>query len=229
LVERITVGGWTVQSGLFGGMKYVTEARSSALLPKLLGTYEAEIAHEIERAANNGYRVIVDIGCAEGYYAVGMALRSPESEVWAYDTELLSRTFCGRMAALNGVADRVKVLGAFTPGALSSMPKAERFYAICDVEGFEAELFERSTVKVWQDADLVIELHDVLGHPCREPVLAAFAESHEVQLVDSRRRDPAGAELPPDLNEDDRRLCVDELRPSQQWAILRSRRHLHCE
>src|SRR4051794_20818862 len=72
LVERITKEhGWIVRSGVFRGMRYVDQARSSALLPKLLGSYEREIADEIERAAGVDYRVCVDIGSAEGYYAIG--------------------------------------------------------------------------------------------------------------------------------------------------------------
>jgi len=29
--------------------------------------------------------VFLDVGCAEGYYAVGFALSAPETEVFAYD------------------------------------------------------------------------------------------------------------------------------------------------
>ena len=227
LIKYVTgSGGWTVQTGVFRDMQYVAEARCSALLPKLLGTYEAEIADEMERAIGVGYRLIIDIGCAEGYYAIGMARRSCNSEVWAYDTEQLSRTLCERMATMNTVSDRVKVFGAFIEDSVESVPAEQRFFVICDVEGYESTLFTPSVAMAWREADLVIELHDHLGHPCREPVLAAFAATHAARLLDSRVRSHADIKLPPKMSEKDRNLCVDELRQPQQWVILRSRRHL---
>src|SRR5437016_2600251 len=67
--------GWVVQSGPFAGMLYVNQAVGSAHVPKLLGSYEAEL-HEIMRSVlTENYATIVDVGCAEGYYAIGLALR----------------------------------------------------------------------------------------------------------------------------------------------------------
>ena len=79
LVGQITAkAGWQVQTGPFTGMHYIEEARSSALLPKLLGTYEDESpipTLEAFLAAAVPHRD--RHGCAEGYYAVGLARRMP--------------------------------------------------------------------------------------------------------------------------------------------------------
>ena len=67
----------TVLNGPFRGMKYLSRAYCSAVLPKLLGTYECELIPAIDRLARSDADRIVDIGAAEGYYAVGLALKVP--------------------------------------------------------------------------------------------------------------------------------------------------------
>ncbi len=150
LVSQITAkAGWQVQTGPFAGMRYVEEARSSALLPKLLGTYEDELHPALETFLAMSYPVAIDIGCAEGYYAVGLARRLPGAIVHAYDLEPRARSLCTELAKRNGVADRVLIHERFTPDELLALP-AERLLVICDVDGYEIELFKPETAKYWQ-------------------------------------------------------------------------------
>jgi hypothetical protein len=75
-----------IQSGPFKGMHFTTRSVSAGWSPKLLGCYEEEVQPLLERVLNRGYRQIVNIGAAEGYYAVGLALRIPDAEVWVFDS-----------------------------------------------------------------------------------------------------------------------------------------------
>src|SRR5262245_38241665 len=61
-----------VLSGPFAGMPYIDHAFGSALLPKLLGTYEREASAALGKLCESKYDTVVDIGTAEGYYAVGL-------------------------------------------------------------------------------------------------------------------------------------------------------------
>src|SRR5438105_426555 len=71
----------TVLDGPFRGLRYPSASSlHSGLLPKLLGTYEAELHGPIEHLLKSRtYGAVVDVGAAEGYYAVGFALRCPEA------------------------------------------------------------------------------------------------------------------------------------------------------
>src|SRR5712672_3591091 len=64
-----------VQQGPFRGMRYIDRALCSTLVPKWLGIYEREVGGCIEEAITLPFQTVVDIGAAEGYYAVGLALR----------------------------------------------------------------------------------------------------------------------------------------------------------
>ena len=66
-----------VASGPFAGMRHGDIAVGSVLTVKLLGTYEKELWPIIDQIIATAYPLIIDIGAAEGYYAVGLAMRIP--------------------------------------------------------------------------------------------------------------------------------------------------------
>jgi hypothetical protein len=221
LVDRLVAGGgWRVRSGPFHGMAYVQEARSSALLPKLLGTYEDEIHESLAELLKAAPDVVVDIGAAEGYYAVGLARRLPGAIVHAFDLEERSRSLCAEMAALNLVADRVMIRAKFTPELLPELPPGRKL-VICDVDGYEMELFAPGLAPYWKDADLIVELHDFLGKPCAATVRGCLEATHQIEIIASRDKEaPSLPELAA-WPADDQRLAVCEIRPPQHWLIAR--------
>jgi hypothetical protein len=93
--------GAQIRSGLFAGMSYLPDASEGSLMARLLGTYEAELRPHIEALVAEGLDCVIDIGCAEGYYAVGLAYRFPNLEVFAFDIDETARTACAA-ASPNG-------------------------------------------------------------------------------------------------------------------------------
>ena len=79
--------------GSFKGVMHAEKAFGSTLSPKITGTYEAELVHEIIPILP-GKSCFLDIGCAEGYYTTGVAVKSDILEVIVVDIDA---------AALNGV------------------------------------------------------------------------------------------------------------------------------
>src|SRR5258708_2693479 len=90
-----------VLQGPFVGMYTRVRAYCSAMLPKILGTYEREIADAIETICQAGCDRIIDIGAAEGYYAVGMALRNTKAQVIAFELASGAAYDLKRLAARN--------------------------------------------------------------------------------------------------------------------------------
>ena len=110
--------GQSVASGPFRGMKYVADGVGSVYYPKLLGVYERELHPVIEAIHSLGPDRIIDIGAAEGYYAVGLAMSNPKAIVTAFEQESDGQELIRDMAARNGVVDRVHVLGRCEPADL---------------------------------------------------------------------------------------------------------------
>jgi hypothetical protein len=118
LAQRRTAG--RVNAGPFAGMHYVDTSVGSCFIPKLLGTYERELASKVEWICRHQPELVVDIGAAEGYYAVGSALRVPLARVVAFELDERGRTALRCMADLNGVADRLSVRGRCGPADLAA-------------------------------------------------------------------------------------------------------------
>lgn len=69
--------GHIIKYGPFAGMNYDVAASEGGGAPRLLGGYEASLAPIINDIVEAKPDLIIDVGCAEGYYAIGMARRLP--------------------------------------------------------------------------------------------------------------------------------------------------------
>lgn len=175
-----------VANGPFKRLRYPSgQSVNSVLLPKLLGSYESELHPVLEELLRNGYNTVVDVGCAEGYYAVGFALRLPHAEVYAYDIDPHARQQCAEMARLNGVADRIHIGEFCNEEALRSIPLGERALIMSDCEGYEGSLFNRQLAEVLLNHDLIIETHDFIDIELSVKMRNAFAKTHHVRSIKS--------------------------------------------
>ena len=176
----------TVLNGVFAGMKYPEMASvGSKFLPKLLGSYEKELQPLLEKICDDQYSEIVDVGCAEGYYAVGLALRIKAAKVFAFDTNVEAIRLCEAMAQLNGVSERVTT-GAFCDAkTLMRLPLTEKALIVSDCEGYEKELFSKDTLPFLTQHELLIEVHDFIDIEISSYLRELFEESHHIEVISS--------------------------------------------
>jgi hypothetical protein len=217
--------GLAVQGGPFHGMRYVSRSHGSALLPKLVGAYEAELHGVLRTVLDRSYATVIDIGCAEGYYAVGLALRLPGAVTYAFDIAEAAQERCQELAGLNGVRDRVIVEGECTAERLQELLRPPAL-VVCDCEGAEVELLDPEEAPALRQADLLIELHDDqrLDVEVTPTLLSRFRDSHDVTLIGLQERQPARYPALDFLAPGAQRLALHEDRmPGQQWAFLTPR------
>jgi hypothetical protein len=222
--------GTTVLHGPFKGLKYPEECaltRYSTL--NLLGSYEMELHPWLSELKPNQYERLVDIGASEGYYAVGMALRTG-TPVDAYETESRSRCFCREMARLNGVSHLVSVRSWCNRKALRRLA-GRRCLVISDCEGYEVMLFTRDVVQALRKSDIIIELHEGNNRSSLFPTDAArsvlesrFAGTHELKIVTFGSRDCSMFPEVGFLGADAMKAISEEGRgANQEWLIATPR------
>lgn len=176
-----------IQGGCFRGLLYPLVSRGSLLGPKILGTYESEIAGWIEDIAEADVDRVIDIGSAEGYYAVGLASKLPGAIVHAFDVDEEARRLTTELAALNGVSDRVMVDGFCDPARLAGLIKAaKRPVVFVDIEGYENELLDPSETPELARAEIIVELHEQLRPGVTTRLLERFVHSHCIDLACTR-------------------------------------------
>lgn len=178
-----------VISGPFRGMKYLAPRNGNSFSPKVLGTYENELAGVISQILDVRLDRIVDIGAAEGYYAVGLALTHPtKPEVIAYEADADEQAMISELADMNGTP-KVTVLGLCEAKDLASVMKGnEVTLVICDTEGYERELLDPEAVPALRHAWILVELHDFVHHGIKEMIADRFRNTHQMEELSSRER-----------------------------------------
>ncbi len=213
--------GGLVQSGPFKGMRYGDQAAGSMYSPKILGSYEQELHPYI--AALPGYRRFVDIGCGEGYYAVGARLLAPGVEVHAFDVDPNARRLCAELAAMNGVAEGLRIGERCEAAELEALA-APGTLVLIDIEAAEVELLAGLDMARMACCDILVETHSTPEHGLTlEPVVDALSANHEVAVIDQQPRDwSAVPELLPLANLD-RFLAQWEGHSPEPWVFAKAR------
>lgn len=176
----------TVLNGPFKGMKYPEFiSLGSTLTPKLLGSYEAELHDVINEIIDFGYEEIWDVGCAEGYYAVGLALKSPKSKIIAFDIDVNSRNASSKMIELNNVKSQVSIQSKCDAKKINDFG-FKRGLIISDCEGFEFELFSKVNLSE-QKLNFLIEVHEwPLEFDMAHKISVLFSKTHNLQIIESK-------------------------------------------
>jgi hypothetical protein len=175
-----------VLNGPFKGLKYPSmRSKSSSLFSKLIGSYEKELSPTFEEIITSSYEQILDIGCAEGYYAVGLALKIPKVTIYAYDIDPEARMLTKKMAELNGVIERVIISSSCTSETLKLFDFKKRSLIISDTEGFEKYLFTPECLPNLHTTDILIETHDFIDINISTDLEKLFSETHNLSIIQS--------------------------------------------
>jgi len=218
--------------GPFAGTRYPFGflPRGLFLGPPQVGSYEAELHDTVERIVAAAPAVVVNIGAAEGYYAVGLARRLPELEVVAFEADSELRAACERLARLNGVAARVDVRGSCNAEVLAELGSRVERRSVCvvmDCEGCEGELADPDAVPWLERASMLVELHASIDAEIEQRLERRVSPTHATEVI--RGRVPWAARWQElarlrGLRQIDRELLVAEFRHGGQdwlWATPR--------
>jgi precorrin-6B methylase 2 len=174
-----------VKNGPFKGMHYPSAASAgSPLLPKLIGSYESELNDVVEKIIATNYAQIIDIGCAEGYYAVGLALRIPQASIYAFDTDPIAIESCRQMLKANNVDEsRISLEGFCDTETLMNFEFSDKAIIISDCEGYEKVLFTAELAERLKEHDLLIETHDVIDMEISTQLHSIFSKTHDIEII----------------------------------------------
>jgi hypothetical protein len=215
-----------VASGPFQGRASIRESVGSQWTPKLLGTYEIELATVIEDIVLRGPARIVDIGAAEGYYAVGLAVRLPATTVVAFEAEDASHPLLEHLAKLNGARDRIELRGLCTSETLNeALAGSGHTLVVCDVEGAEMTLLDPATSPELRRSNILVEVHPWGHQQASEVLRGRFEDTHTIREIKARPRTiadwPAAAGS---LSAAATLACMDEVRPcAMSWLWMTAR------
>lgn len=208
-----------VQDGPFKGMQIYPDKgwAETNHAAELLGCFEQELQEfieiEIERLARLPNPKIANVGCAEGYYAVGLARRLPNATIHVVEPHERSLAIALKNAENNGVT----IVPVDIAIALENPD-----YVVMDCEGFETEYLDPVKHPGLRNASIVVELHQ---RPDADDVLSVvrtkLQHTHGGKLVFEGSRNPNASNLLWPCSSFERWLAVCEWRPCIMcWAVL---------
>lgn len=173
------------------GMRYVDRSVGSQLLPKWLGTYELELHGVMGTLQSLSFRHPIIVGAAEGYYAVGLARWPCVERVTAFEAVVEAHGILGRLAEVNEVSHKLRVLGLCDCSLLKAAIAASEDrhpLLIVDIEGGESILLDPGVVPELSRAVMLVEMHDRFVPGLAERMHARFSPSHRITRIDASER-----------------------------------------
>jgi len=221
-----------VVAGPFSGMALQLSPLSQRhLLGYILGSQELELRSVIERIIARGYKTIFNVGAADGYYAVGLAMRLPDVRVEAFEALPELHSVIERTARANKVAERITIAGQCEVANLRRSLGAaiSPTLVFMDIEGGEIKLLDPIAVPELRGADICVESHDMFVTGCTETLMERFRDTHDVERYTARPRTLADfpADFLPTLRRCFPRLAIDMMDERrigvQEWLYLSAR------
>ncbi len=216
-----------VASGPFQGMRYVHRSVGSGLRPKWLGTYEKELWPAIEEIGRRGYKIIANVGAAEGYYAVGLARLLPQAQVVCFETQTKEHQLLLKLAALNGVEEQISMHALCTPELLQqTLSQASPALVVCDIDGGEYALLDPARVPTLGTSDILLEIHDFEHTGAPDRLRALFENTHDIEVILGCERTLADWPLKLNFSSQEKLEALAEGRPELQdwfWMKVRAR------
>ena len=210
----------TITSGPFAGVRLPETDSWGDRGSKLLGCYEQELHPAIEEVIDWKPDVILNVGCAEGYYAAGLAKRNPEVAIFAYDLDPLAQTICKIGRDMNHT-DNLEVFGLCTDVELRERTQgAKRPFMLIDCEGGERDLLLSNDYN-YPNASMIVECHDFLDRNITSDLMSKYSQTHSIRLIKRSGRNPFCNPSTAGWAENDLWLLVSEHRPARMhWLHM---------
>lgn len=209
----------TVRYGPFTGLKLERNPWWGRLDlgSQCLGLYELEILNFLSHLEPGRFSTFIDIGAADGYYAVGMlkSLRIPKAI--CFERSDSGRDAIGRLWRNNGSEGVLEVLAEANPRTIAELSQNDLSCALVmvDIEGAEFDLLVKKTLSILKFCTVIIEIHNWI-----DDFLARYTEflhdaskHYDIAILERLDRSTSHINELRDFTDDNRLLLVSERRP----------------
>ena len=202
-------------------MKYNVKSIWSSRYPKIIGSYEYELIPILKNLVEKNYETIINIGCAEGYYAVGFATHNHKSNIIAVDPLAISRDYLYELSKDNNVIHQIKFYRYVTTDRLNNWIKGKTLI-IMDCEGAELGLLKPNKCKNLFKSDILVEVHEFVEKNLGKILMTRLSKTHIIEYIKQRDRLSENFDILNKIDNKISQILMDEKRPANlHW--------LYCE
>lgn len=181
----------------------------------LLGIYEIEILESLILASKNK-KILIDIGAADGYFAIGGLVSNLFIKTICYEISPQSRINLDTNAKINGVRDKIEIFGEgksdFYNQIIDLGIELSQCVILCDIEGGEFSLFSDVVLNELKDSIIIIEIHDwhINGFEDFNQLKTRASQYFDVLILTTKSRDLSLFPEIAHFNDNDRWLICSE-------------------
>lgn len=231
ILKRLTVNnyifqkyGGVVQHGPLRDFKILQESSwGNDKAAKILGFYEAEILEELSSEAQGKY--FVDIGAADGYYAVGFLYKKICVGCVAFESTEQGRQVITNTAKFANITLPLLVYDSAQSNFINLVPfPLDQTVFLIDIEGGEFEILTEENLFLMRQSIIFVEIHDSddSGKEKFQRLLRDCEKHFLVKIQKRVFRDPYAYPELDELDDTEHWLACSEGRaPDAKWLILR--------
>ena len=216
--------GRVVANGPFANMKMNSQTWGGFdINAKILGTYESHVIDELIAISQTNSGPFIDIGAADGFFAIGAVISGIADETYAFEVNELSRCSIAINASDNNLSERIHIREIANTQTISDvLKKGRKAKILIDIEGGEYELLDYDFLDEISKCDVIVELHPSLiesGFKKQEELITRLENYFHIEFFKkSSLRATAFPELA-NLSDDKRLLALSENRAFEMWWI----------
>ena len=168
----------------------------------------------------NKYDLVLNIGCAEGYYGLGLARNLPDTLCALFDINPTAISICRENARANNLHNVQFNTDCSVENIRSYLTKADNPFIVMDVEGHERVLLDLETIPELSKTTVIVESHDCNIPGTTDLIVDRFKETHDVYTIPQGAKNPY-IDILFDLCDSDKMLLCCESRPSTMtWVVM---------
>jgi len=219
--------GWKVAFGPFVGMKISQSSwwGQTDLGGKILGFYELEVLKTLCKINKTKYKSFIDLGAADGYYAVGIVLSKMFDHSICFEMSKHGRQVIRQNAEINNVLNKISVYGFADENFDNLIPQLRLSEAVLliDIEGAEFNLLSEKMLSKLRYSFLIVELHEFMienGDVELKLLIDRLQKYFKIEWLTTGSRDLSQFEALQNFNDTDRWLMCSEGRMQlQKWIV----------
>ena len=194
-------------------------------ITQTLGIYEEHVLEKLRLFSMQGATRFIDIGAANGYFAIGMAYSKIYAQIFAFEIEPQGQELIKENAIRNRCSDVVSVFGEASYSSLKNLLSEDiKTTILIDIEGAEYKLLSKEMLSLLSNCYLIIELHPWLvdeDNNLQDKLLEMANKKFNVELIKRENYSPNIFPEMDDLSDEERLIAVGEGRTkNMQWLVL---------
>jgi hypothetical protein len=212
----------TVKYGPFTGMKILKTFAwgDGDTGGKLTGLYENELFDVIEQAIESKPDLVINYGCAEGFYGIGLAIRLPESKVVLFDIDQNALDVAKQNADSNQVTNIEYSRQCNHQYLEMLLSKASNPFIVMDCEGAEDIILDLWKIPSLSKTKLIVEMHDCLLAGITDRLIDKFNETHDLEGITQGNKNMHIEPLM-SISDLDKLILINENRPcTMHWVHM---------